>query len=171
MIRIACEPEWQSLELELADKELTMRTLTVNRGDSSLLTAALSPGRYSVIFRFSPSLEEEDDDDADETDCDEPYLRLHFYLKPKTSMAKMTDEELSDSQEGYPDLSNLQDSLDTFNVATISLINYHINLSSLQETQLQVLKSWPLRIPKPSDIEESEGLTGLFKLTLTLRKR
>lgn len=173
MLRIACEPEGLAVEVELTDNVTTIRSVVVASEDSKLLTSALPPGKYSVNFRFDPSLETEDDDDEEEAesdDCDEPYFRLHLYLKPKSNVVQMTSDELLRSTEGFPDLTPLQDQLDAFNVAMLSDFNYHIKLSSLQEAQLQVLQSWPIHIPKPSEMDRSVGLTGLYKLTVTLRK-
>jgi hypothetical protein len=170
ILRMSVEPEGQSIEFELADSSSTMRTVTVIPAQSSLLTAYLAPGTYSVSFSFSPALETDDDDDIDQQDCDEPYLRLHFYIKPTTSLVQMTPEELGSSTEGCPDLNDMQESLERFGIVANTQYNYHIKLSTLQETQSQVLKSWPVVIPQPSEQDKTMGHTGLYKLVLTLRK-
>jgi hypothetical protein len=169
ILRMSLEPEGQSVEFELADNTSTMRTVTVVQAQSSLLTAYLTPGTYSVSFSFSPTLET-DDDDVDLQDCDEPYLRLHFYIKPTSSLVQMTAEELESSTEGYPDLRDMQESLEKFGIVANTQSNYHIQLSTLEETQSQVLKSWPVVIPQPSEQDKTMGHTGLYKLVLTLRK-
>jgi hypothetical protein len=170
VIRVSIEPERQNIEFELADSTSTLRAMEITQGESSLTTAALTPGRYSVSFKFTPSLDSTEDDEADEEDCDEPYLRLHFYLKPRTEIVQMTSEELASSTEGYPDLSDLNDDMWAYSPAGNSETNYHIKLASLEDTQVQVLKTWHFEIPQPSDEDRSMGTTGLYKLTLTLRK-
>ncbi|CAG9318457.1 unnamed protein product [Blepharisma stoltei] len=165
--RIKAEPLNHDLQLSIYQNNFILKATESVQDEFLAISQKLNIGNYKITFEFINTINNGETDSLNENDCKLPNLYLNIGIHPYTRLKELIPATLSDYQEGFPDLSKVNDALKSLDLFSETYSENYIKISDIPNED-SALKTYTFHNPVINDDMKDIGFTGIWKVTLSI---
>ncbi|CAG9317286.1 unnamed protein product [Blepharisma stoltei] len=166
-IRLSAEPRLHDLKISILKGSNTMLTSSAVQEEFLMISNKLGKGNYVIIVTAMNAIMSDETDQKNEKDCNLPNLFFNIAVHPYANLKELLPKSLENYAEGFPDLSDVSDTLQSFTPYSGTHSTYILDTSKIEMGD-SVLNTFEFTNPEISQELKDIGLTGLWKITFSL---